>query len=198
MRNTFEKLGLPSEFEETLHHIPQGIRGSEFVCKGYDWYCNEYDTSAASQRGKNGRVLEGLVLKALYDSGIHPIYYQAKVANIPHVIYDILLYHSKRPIVLSCKVSLRERWKQADLEGSALKQVYRGASSYLITLSAGEGNRVQQSISDSEVLGLDECIVIRSQGDRFDNLIQELQCKQFVESSPVLPVTGKVISAIES
>jgi len=39
---------------------------------------------------------------------------------------------------LTIKTSLRERYKQADLEGLALKQVYRKSKTYLITLSGQE------------------------------------------------------------
>jgi len=198
MQSYISSLGLPSEYDNVVKNLRDGISGSELVKVGYDWYRGHYNTSASSQRGVNGRVFEGLILEALYRAGIYPAYYQATVKFIPNVKYDILLYHPKHLVVLSCKVSLRERWKQADLEGSALKQVYRGAQSVLLTLSESEGSRVQRQIENSEALGLDECVVVKSNGDRFDILIQDLQEMQFVEASPVMPVKGRIMSALRS
>ena len=195
MRNSIDGLGLPTQYQEVVNNIPNGIRGSQFVKVGYDWYRANYNTSASSMRGVNGKVFEGLVLTALNQAGIFPVYYQATVAHVPNVIYDILLYHPKQPTILSCKVSLRERWKQADLEGFALRQVYRGARSVLLTLSVNEGQRVQRQIENSDVLGLDECVVIQAEGDRFDSLIEELQLIRFVEASPIIPVTGRIMDS---
>ena len=194
MRNSFDELGLPSQYQDVVNNIPSEARGSEFVKIGYDWYRANYNTSASSMRGVNGKIFEGLILNSLSQAGIFPVYYQATVAQVPNVIYDILLYHPKRPTILSCKVSLRERWKQADLEGFALRQVYRGARSILLTLSANEGRRVQRQIENSDVLGLDECVVIESKGDRFDSLIEELRQMQFTEASPIIPVTGRIMT----
>ena len=193
MQDDLRILGLPDEFHEVAGNLPQGLSAAELVARGYAWYQSKYDTSAPGRRSTNGRVFEGLVLLALHNAGIHPIYYQASVAHIPQVVYDILLYDTKQPIVLSCKVSLRERWKQADLEAAALRQVYRGAQSVLLTLSASEGRRLQRQIESSDVLGLDECIVIQSKGDRFDGLISKLEGMKFTKATPIMPVEGKIL-----
>lgn len=196
MKQWARELNLPQKFTTVIENIPNGLRGSEYVKFGYDWYETHHGTSEARNRALNGRIFEGLVLGALQIEGIVPAYYQAKVTFIPNTVYDILLYHPRRPVILSCKVSLRERWKQADLEGAALKQVYRGAKSILLTLSHKEGVRVQRQIENHEVMGLDACIVIQSKGDYFDRLIQELKCTQFLEASPIIPVDGRIMNTL--
>lgn len=195
MQDWATSLGMPSEFYDVRRKIRSDAIGSELVRLGYDWYKAHYNTSDPRQRGKSGKVFEGLVLEALFRSSIYPAYYQATVAFVPNVIYDILLFHPKHPVVLSCKTSLRERWKQADLEGLALKQVYRGAHSVLLTLNRREGERVQSQIAASEVLGLDECIVIQSKDDRFDQLIGKLMRTKYRIAGTVVPVEGRILNA---
>lgn len=82
-----------------------------------------------------------------------------------------MIYDSNFPIVLSIKTSLRERYKQADLEGLALKQVHRRAKSYLITLSE-EGNSINQKIKKGDILGLDECFIADT--NEFNQFIQNI------------------------
>lgn len=195
MQDWATSLGMPSEFYDVRRNIRSDAKGAELVCSGYDWYKSHFDTSAPKQRGKNGQVFEGLVLEALFRATIYPAYYQATVAFVPNVVYDILLFHPKHPVVLSCKTSLRERWKQADLEGFALKQVYRGAHSVLLTLNRREGDGVQNQIAASEVLGLDECIVIQSKDDRFDQLIGKLMRTTYRVAGTVVPVEGRILKA---
>ena len=65
---------------------------------------------------------------------ITSFYYQAKFELMQNVDFDILLYHPQKPVALTMKVSLRERYKQADLESLELKRVFREARCYLITL----------------------------------------------------------------
>ena len=172
--------------------IPDGLLATELVTAGYKWYESQYNTSAASQRSTNGKVFECLVIDALYHHGIHPIYHQATVVNVPNVIYDVLLFHPDRPVVLSCKTSLRERWKQADLEGLALRQVYRGARSILLTLN-NEGYRIQENIAQSNVFGLDQSIVIDGKSTDFDDLLDDLKSERFVRASRILPVSGTLV-----
>src|SRR2546421_9618463 len=98
-------------------------------------------------RNDNGAIFEYLIMVCLYSKGILPFYIQAKISFVPNATYDIVLYSSANfPITLSIKTSLRERYKQADLEGLALKNVHRRVKNYLITLSAKEYEGVRKKI----------------------------------------------------
>ena len=85
-------------------------------------------------RSLNGKVFEALLATILYRSGIYPIYVEATLSFVPNVEFDFVAYCKEcGPIILSAKTSLRERYKQADLEGMMVRQVHRKAKSYLIT-----------------------------------------------------------------
>ena len=180
--------------EDALDGVSDDMVGSKLVRLAYKRYIDVH----GSNRNRNGKIFEGLILESLFRDGILPAYYQASVEFIPSVNYDIFLYHPKTPVVLSCKTSLRERWKQADLEGLALKQVYRGARSFLLTMKEDEGNRIQRKVADSQAVGLNECIVVRAKGDRFDLLLKELKGIQFEEANAVIPVRGRVVNITSS
>lgn len=89
-----------------------------------------------------------------------------KSASAPRVIapadFDIVRCDPRRPAVSSAKVSLRERCKQADLEGMILRQVYRSAESCLIALSGSESRVVQSKIESGDVAGLTRCVLADS------------------------------------
>ena len=100
-----------------------------------------------------------------------------------------MFYTAERgPICWSVKTSLRERYKQADLESIALKYVHRKALSYLITLEKNEAKSVKAKIKTGDVIGLDEVIVATE--PEFDLLVAELKKYQFEE-----PPTVQVISS---
>ena len=128
----------------------------------------------------------------LYSKGILPFYIQAKISFVPNATYDIVLYSSANyPITLSIKTSLRERYKQADLEGLALKNVHRRAKNYLITLSAKEYEGVRKKIQEGDVAGLDKIILADSK--EFDNLLTELSQMSFVKPETIEVIKGKII-----
>lgn len=113
----------------------------------------------------------------------------AKVAFVPNVIYDLMFYTAVRgPICWSVKTSLRERYKQADLESIALKYVHRKALSYLITLNEKEAKNVKRKVESGDVIGLDDVIVATQ--PEFDDLVAELKRFDFNE-----PPTFKVIES---
>nr|CAG8476514.1 5882_t:CDS:2 [Entrophospora candida] len=116
----------------------------------------------------------------------------AKVSFVPNATYDIVLYTAESyPITLSIKTSLRERYKQADLEGLALKNVHRRAKNYLITMSAKEYEGVKRKIQEGDVAGLDKIILADSK--EFDNLITELSQMSFVKPEAMAVIKGKVV-----
>ncbi len=89
-----------------------------------------------------------------------PLHLQAQLAFVPNAIYDLMLITSNNnPIGFSLKTSLRERYKQADLEALVLKNVHRKSENYLLTLDAVEARRVKEKIVNGELLGLDDVYV---------------------------------------
>ncbi|MNT45157.1 hypothetical protein D3C72_1817230 [compost metagenome] len=118
-----------------------------------------------------------------------PLYLNANVAFVPNVVYDLMFYTAERgPICISAKTSLRERYKQADLEAIALKYVHRKALCYLVTLDFSEAKKVKEKIKSGDVIGLDKVVVATS--DEFNDLIDELKQYKFSE-----PPTVKVIES---
>lgn len=169
-----------------LDAIAPCTKPHELIEAAYDYYLQEYPNNPAL----NGRVFEYLVCETLARENIVPFYYQAKFALVPNADFDVVCYNPDRPVVLSMKVSLRERYKQADLEGFALRQVYRNAESYLITLSPDEGIGVSKKIVSGEIAGLTACILADTPD--YSALLNELKTRQFTHAESIMPLAGKV------
>ena len=159
----------------------------EFIRLAYDLYIEEY----GSNRNTNGKMLEYLMCETLVREGITPFYYQAKFKLVPNVDFDLVCYHPVRPVVLSAKVSLRERYKQAVLEGFILGQVYRSSKSYLITLSRDEQARERRKILSGDVVGLADCLIADSPD--YDALLEDLKKETFTPANPIVPLEGKLV-----
>ncbi|MCB0744438.1 MAG: hypothetical protein KDC67_11080 [Ignavibacteriae bacterium] len=158
---------------------------NEYVQK----YWNAYVSHPEGNNNLNGKVFEYILATLCVREGILPLYMSAKVAFVPNVIYDIMFYSLERgPICWSVKTSLRERYKQADLEAIALKYVHRKALSYLITLEEKEAKSVKAKIKSGDVIGLDDVIVATS--EEFNDLITKIKEFEFSE-----PPTVKVIES---
>ncbi len=102
---------------------------------------------------------------------------------VPNVIFDIVIYNRQSPIVLSIKTSLRERWKQADLEAVALKYVYRNSEAYLLNNSPSE-NEVRKK-DENGYMGLDAFIYVGD--DEFDSLVEKIKDSD-IQSFEQIPV----------
>ena len=147
--------------------------------------------SSGSSKNKNGQFLELLVQYILCKNDILPFYKQAKVAFVPNVNFDALLYTKEiGSIVLSIKTSLRERYKQADLEAIALKQVHRRSKTFLLTLS-DEYLSINKKIEKGDVAGLEKAINCRNSD--FDLFIEELKKYTFIEAGSVEIVIGNLL-----
>ena len=158
---------------------------SEYIQKYWDAFSANPERSSSL----NGKIFEYILATLCVREGIMPIYMSAKVAFVPNVIYDLMFYSAERgPICWSVKTSLRERYKQADLEAIALKYVHRKALSYLVTLEVNEAKSVKAKIKSGDVIGLDDVIVATSK--EFNQLILELKQYEFSD-----PPTVKVIES---
>ena len=152
-------------------------------------YWDAYQEHPEGNNNLNGKICEYILATLFVRENILPLYLSAKVAFVPNVIYDLMFYTSERgPICISAKTSLRERYKQADLEAIALKYVHRKALSYLVTLEANEAKSVKAKILSGDVIGLDNVVVATS--NDFNDLVDELKSYKFSE-----PPTVKVIES---
>ncbi len=121
--------------------------------------------SNATARGKSsgsigsmgGNWLEYAVLIALRNRNLTPAYWQAEFKAVPNAFNDVMLWSQQHgPIIISCKTSLRERYKQADLEALALQKTYPNAKYFLVTLDDDKQHvaRIRRKIKDGEILAL--------------------------------------------
>lgn len=149
-------------------------------------YWEAFQKHPEGNNNLNGKIFEYILATLFVREGLMPIYMSAKVAFVPNVIYDLMFYTEERgPICISAKTSLRERYKQADLEAIALKYVHRKALSYLVTLEANEAKSVKAKIKTGDVIGLDNVIVATN--NEFNDLVLELKAYQLSEP-PIVKV----------
>ncbi len=162
------------------------VNPSDYISTYWDAFQNN---PTDSNNNLNGKIFEYILASLFVREGMLPLYMGAKVAFVPNVIYDLMFYTAERgPICISAKTSLRERYKQADLEAIALKYVHRKALSYLVTLEENEARGVKEKIRTGDVIGLDDVIVASNNG--FDELINSLKGYSFSD-----PPTVKVIES---
>ena len=157
----------------------------------YVRYCwNNYENSGVERNNSlNGTIFELIIATLFVKEGILPLHLQAQVAFVPNVNFDAVLYtHETGPIGLSLKTSLRERYKQADLEAVALKYVHRKAENYLLTMDREEAESVSRKIATGAVLGLDKAVLASS--DEFDAFINGLKSKTFISPGSVEIITA--------
>jgi len=166
---------------------------SEYIQKYWDAYLKHSEHN----ENLNESIFKYILATLFVREKILPLYLNAKVAFLPHyLIYDLMLYTKERgPICLSAKTSLRERYKQADLEAIALKYVHRKALSFLLTLEENEARSVKAKIKSGDVIGLDDVIVASL--PEFDDLIMQLKKYELSEPPTVKVIESNQIVTIE-
>jgi len=149
-----------------------------------------YQENYAEDNSVNGAVFEEIIGYVLTVKKCTPFYMQAKVAYVPNVNYDFILFDKEEgPISISAKTTLRERWKQADLEAVALKYVHRNALSYILTLDTGAVVTRKSKLKECMALN-DFILAIDSQ---FDELINTLQGRTLELAGTVNVITSNKI-----
>lgn len=173
---------------ELLNNNPssEDLTPSEFIKKYWKHYKEDYP----SNNSMNGKIFENLIIIALAKSGIKNIYFQTELTYVPSAIFDAFLFSENSPIAISIKTTLRERWKQADLEALAIKQVHKNAKCYVLTLSHREVNARRNN--DDSYAGLDGFVLADT--EEFDNLIDELLKDEFIiaGSLPIVKTNDRI------
>lgn len=194
--NIFESLFPGQDFTTINYSSPQ-----DYVAKYWNAYTSSPAYLAKKNAGKslgatNGKIFEYIIHSLLYREGIVPFYTQAKVTFVPAINYDTILYKEENglhiPYCLSLKTSLRERWKQADLEGEALKNVHRKSKCYLLTIESDEAASIKNKITLGDAVGIDACIDCNT--DDINRLIAMLKRSTYRRSVQVDVVTGNIVA----
>ena len=172
--------------------IPE-MKPSEYVSHCWGLY-KSFSLQNRQDNAMNGNIFELIIKTELYRQSLYPIFFQAQVAFVPNVKFDVLLYTSENvPIGLSLKTSLRERYKQADLEAIALKYVHRKAINYLVTLDTEEAKNLKKKAEKGELLGINK--VVAADSCDFDELISELSGMSFINPGKTdIIVAGNVVT----
>ena len=114
-------------------------------------------------------------------NNVLPFFWQAQLEFVPLANFDLVVYTEERgPIVLSLKTSIRERYKQAEFEAQAMKDVHRRAKNFLVTMEKDEAVTLQAKIDTGVLSGIDGVIVATEKS--FDEQIQLLKSLTIVDT----------------
>ena len=169
----------PSSIEEIEYKFSDHDRASKFVASVW----NNVEAKKVNIGVGNtvlGSAFECLLALVFCLEKISPFFMQAELSFVPNAKFDILMYDASGwPISISIKTSLRERYKQADLEAMALKQVHRKSESYLITLNEIEAAAQARKIEKRDLVALDRIILATSSD--FDQLLVDLRSRRLID-----------------
>ena len=160
----------------------------QLLWKSYKDFC-------PNNNNVNGKVFEAIIATVMLENGIEPIFSQANVVFVPNVNFDLIVYSKEYgPISISAKTSLRERYKQADLEAVSLKYVHRKAKCYLVTMDHPEGTRLERKRKEGDLLGIDH--IVLGDTETFDQMIELLSTLNLEKPKAVEIVTSSYIYEI--
>ena len=164
------------------------LKGTPHETLGAIW--DAYSTLSTMSNNKNGRMFEFAICETMVQFGVGPLYFQSTFYGLPHDKYDIAAWtQDGHPIIVSCKTSLRERWKQAELEGRILKLRYIGAESYLVMLDRVGGTRIRNRVNSGEANGLDR--IYLADNPEYDDFVEHMLTVGLMDVEPILPIDGK-------
>lgn len=160
-------LGIISSYSDSARIFDQSVRLAD-LDKGVGIFLQrtiDACRSNAAVAGKSpqsigsmgGNWLEWAALIAVRESKLTPAYWQAEFTKLPDNFNDVTFWTVEHgPVILSCKTSLRERYKQADLEAVALRQFYPKGKFFLLTLDEDTTHlaRTRQKIAANDLLAL--------------------------------------------
>lgn len=145
----------------------------------YIWKKAEEDERLT--RDVRGKFFELVIASCLIKNNILPFFWQAQLEFVPLANFDLVIYTEERgPIVLSLKTSIRERYKQAEFEAQAMKDVHRRAKNFLVTMEKDEAISLKTKIDSGVLSGIDEVIVANEK--TFDGLFDFLDTLSIVDT----------------
>lgn len=196
------ELGITQKLEISDQIFDEGVNLADLE-KGVGYFLKhtvEECRARAAKLGKSpqsianmgGRWLEFAMLMALKERKLTPAYWQAEFTPVPNAFNDVTVWTKEHgPIIMSCKTSLRERYKQADLEAVALRSYYPDGKFYLITLDADKKHlaNIRKKLTAGEIVALQTIYA----EDNVDELFRFLKRLTITEPPPKTLHSGKIV-----
>ncbi len=162
------RLGIEPNESKVVTQIYDEAVNLDDLKKGVGHFVVETDRrgrARAAELGKSpnsianlaGTWMEYSLLVALLERNKSPLYWQAEFNESRNNFYDVVMFTKEYgPVVLSPKTSLRERYKQADLEALALRDMFPQAKFYLLSVDRDKSHiaNVQRKIAAGAVKGI--------------------------------------------
>ncbi|MEC4558632.1 MAG: hypothetical protein U9532_00345 ['Conium maculatum' witches'-broom phytoplasma] len=115
-------------------------------------YFNQNNINSQSQKVIRGKINECLILLYLRNQGIKHLYPQSSLFFIPDNKFDLVLFTQKKRIMaFNFKTCLRDRYKQAMVEGQQIKKLDTRFEYYLLTNNEPETQRLNHKIKQGKV-----------------------------------------------
>lgn len=147
-------------------------------------YFNQNNINSQSQKVIRGKINEYLILLYFQNQGIIHLYPQVYLFFIPDIKFDLVLFtKNKRIIAFNFKTCLRDRYKQAMVEGQQLKKLDTRFEFYLLTNNEPETQRLNHKINQGKVQGINQVINLFS--NSANNFLQNLITRQFIPFSNI-------------
>lgn len=167
----------------------KSLKPSEIV---RELYINRFEKILEKKINVNslrGIAFENIILAIFLNNQIKPIYEQCTLQFVPNVRFDFVLFENQmKPIIVSLKTSLRERYKQVELEAYYCKQVYKQAECVFISLDSAGVRSVEVKKKLFEVLYIDEFIIATD--NKFDSLIKRFKNNDYQRAGTFNIVKG--------
>ncbi|WP_034172360.1 hypothetical protein, partial [Chrysanthemum yellows phytoplasma] len=147
-------------------------------------YFNQNNINSQSQKVIRVKINEYLILLYFQNQGIIHLYPQAYLFFIPDIKFDLVLFtKNKRIIAFNFKTCLRDRYKQAMVEGQKLKKLDTRFEFYLLTNNEPETQRLNNKINQGKVQGINKVINLFS--NAANNFLQNLITTKFIPFSNI-------------
>ncbi|PEH36354.1 hypothetical protein [New Jersey aster yellows phytoplasma] len=147
-------------------------------------YLNNKQHNSQSQKVIRGKINEYLILLYFQNKGIINLYPQAYLFFIPDIKFDLVLFtETKRIMAFNFKTCLRDRYKQAMVEGQQLKKLDTRFEFYLLTNNETETQRLNNKINQGKVQGINQVINLFS--NSANNFLQNLITAKFIPFSNI-------------
>lgn len=150
-------------------------------------------------RCTHGSVVELAVGEAILQMDGGPLLYQTSLTFCGPKKHDWVKYNEFTPVVLSVKVSLKDRWLQCLAESKEFRSTYPRGEYYILTLSekAEEVSLASQLNQRVGEYGFGITKVIHTNHREFNNFVQDLRMIDGSMHPPKIDPISSVAQAVD-